>query len=151
MIKRDCGYWWPAGEVDARYVILRDVDEAVRAVLGLVPGRSCIVQAGANVGVYPLALAAHFDKVVTAEPDPINHACLIQNLEERTDAIAPFYAAFGDAPGDCRTVEVSPRNCGAHRIEAGGDTPVITIDSLGLDACDAIWLDIEGYLSLIHI
>ena len=35
-------------------------------------------------------------------------------------------------------------NCGTHKVIAGDSVEVRTVDGLGLDACDLIWLDIEG-------
>jgi len=78
----------------------------------------------------------------------VNVRCLWKNLAardvfKRVDARA---AAFGADVGTCQSVVVSPNNCGAHRIEPGaGRTPILPIDALGLIACDAIWLDVEGY------
>ena len=66
------GWWWPESDVRARPVITGDCDAAIAELLPHIGGRSCIVQAGGNVGVYPIALAKHFDRVVTVEPDPEN-------------------------------------------------------------------------------
>lgn len=147
MIVQKTGWWWPEDDTAARFVIINDVDDAVRRLLAHIPGRDCIVQAGANVGVYPLALADHFQRVVTAEPDPENFDCLSRNLAARDslDRVVSFQAAFGESVNSCKMIEVSTGNCGAHRIELGGAIPVLNIDSLALTACDAIWLDVEGY------
>jgi len=146
MIAQQDGIWWPEGEISGRHVIIRDVDEAVRKLLTHVPGRELIIQAGANVGVYPLALADHFQRVVTAEPDPVNFDCLSRNLDARDslNRVVPFQVAFGECVDSCKVIEVSTGNCGAHRIELGGTIPVLNIDALAFTACDAIWLDIEG-------
>lgn len=140
------GLWWPVADTDARYVILRDRDPDISRLLPHIPGRACIVQAGANVGVYALELAKHFASVVTAEPDPTNYECLKRNLAEHGgDRITALHAAFGEREGGCETVVVKPNNCGAHRVTfEHGQTPVWTIDGLELTACDAIWLDVEG-------
>lgn len=141
------GLWWPADDTDAHPVITADCPPALRAILGHIRGRDLIVQAGANVGTYPLALADHFQTVVTAEPDPVNFACLVKNLAARDSLrrVQAYDAAFGEAAGGCVPIEVQPRNCGAHRVSFGdGPIPVITIDSLNLRACDCIWLDVEG-------
>lgn len=143
------GLWWPADDKVARRKILHDVEPAMRQMLPHIDGRDCIVQAGGNVGVYALALADHFRRVVTAEPDPVNAGCLARNLAARDTfkRIEAHAVALGAEAGDCRMVEVEPGNCGAHRIEpaAGFGIPVLRIDDLGLAACDAIWLDVEGY------
>lgn len=141
------GWWWPADDVDARHVVMRDWQSDIAALLPYIRGRDVIVQAGGNVGVYPLALADHFQRVVTCEPDPTNYACLVKNLEARDSLkrVERYPAAFGAANGVCAPVEVKARNCGAHRVDFDrGEIPVITIDSLPLEACDCIWLDCEG-------
>lgn len=145
IVQRD-GMWWPEDDVRARPVILRDVNESVARLLAHVEGRDLIVQAGGNVGVYPLALADYFQRVVTAEPDPENADCLMRNLKARDslNRVTAYVGAFGEAEGGCKVVEVEKNNCGAHRIERGGPIPLITIDSLSLPHCDAIWLDCEG-------
>lgn len=146
MITQIDGWWWPEADRRARPVIVGDAGEAVASILKHIEGRTCIVQAGGNVGVYPLALADHFRRVITAEPDPINAQCLWKNLAARDTfkRVDARQAAFGPEIGDCAMVEVEPDNCGAHRVEAGGKIVVLPIDALGLLACDAIWLDVEG-------
>lgn len=141
------GLWWPADDQAARPVITRDCAPAIAQLVAHIPGRDLIVQAGANVGLYPLALADRFQRVLTAEPDGVNWACLVRNLEAR-DSLGRIEAhgvAFGASAGVCAPLEVHPHNCGAHRVNFGkGEVPVRTIDSFDLPACDAIWLDIEG-------
>jgi FkbM family methyltransferase len=141
------GFWWPGDDLKARDVITRDCEPAVAAFLKHFSGRDLIVQAGANVGVYPLALARHFNAVYTAEPDPANYECLKRNLAEHDpgERIVALWAAFGETEGGCTPLVVEAANCGAHRVNfAKGTIPVWTIDGLELTACDAIWLDIEG-------
>jgi FkbM family methyltransferase len=145
------GWWWPASDERARPVLTREVGPAVEWLLSHVPGRELIVQAGGNVGLFPLALADHFATVVTAEPDPANFHCLIKNLSERPTQ-AGFEAhcvAFSDGHGWGDIVEAEPGNCGAHRMAyrpamQPGPVRVLPIDALHLSACDAIWLDCEG-------
>lgn len=139
------GWHWPDADRDARGVIMRDAAPDIAAFIAHVPGRKCIVQAGANVGVYPVALAGIFEHVYTVEPDVENYQCLNSNLLARdVPNITYQWAAFGEGPGSCKVKVVSPSNCGAHRVEPGGTIPVITIDDLNVNP-DAIWLDVEGY------
>lgn len=142
------GLWWPMADVSAREVILRDCPRDVAALLAHVPGRDLIVQAGGNVGVYPLALAEHFLGVLTWEADQVNFSCLRRNLALGDEglSIGAFAAAVGEVDGACDTVVVERGNCGAHRVEfrPNGKTKVRPIDSVRPTACDAIWLDIEG-------
>jgi FkbM family methyltransferase len=147
MITQLDGWWWPEADRRARPVILRDVATDVPRLLRHIEGRTCIVQAGGNVGVYPIALADYFRRVITAEPDPENVACLWRNIAARDvfKRVDARQAAFGEDVSACRVVVVEEDNVGAHRIEIGGDVVVLPIDLIGLLACDAIWLDVEGF------
>jgi FkbM family methyltransferase len=111
-------------------------------VLPLVKEKRVCVQAGGNVGVYPLALAKVFDRVITFEPDSDNLNCLITNAS-RPD-IDIHWAALGSEVGTCGVLRIDKDNCGSHKTLPGTAVPVLTIDGLNLDQCDLIWLDIEG-------
>jgi hypothetical protein len=102
------GWWWPEADRRARGVILRDVVTDVPRVLGHIEGRACIVQAGGNVGVYPLALADHFRRVITFEPDAENAACLWRNLAARDvfKRVDARQAALGEDISSCRMAPV---------------------------------------------
>lgn len=147
MIHQVNGLWWPTADTEARRVIVHDCPGSIDALLKYIPGRDCIVQAGGNVGVYPLALTDHFRKVITFEPDPVNGECLKLNLQARDSfhRVTALTAAVGAELGVCEPVAVDANNCGAHRVDyAKGSVPVWTIDQVPLSAVDAIWLDIEG-------
>lgn len=145
IIQRD-GWWVPDSDRRGFPVFIGDVNESVGRILTHIKGRNCIVQAGACLGIYPVALADFFQRVVTVEPDPENADCMRKNVKARDTfgRIIMHEAALSDRIGGCKMVEVEPDNCGAHRIDRDGAIPTITIDALGLDHCDAIWLDIEG-------
>lgn len=140
--------WWPKADTAARRVILRDLDKSLPALLAHTEGRGCVVQAGGNVGSYPIALADHFRQVVTAEPDPLNYECLVRNLQahDTMKRVTALNAAFGEHMGHCTPIEVEAGNCGAHRVAFANDgtVPVWAIDTLPLTGCDLIALDIEG-------
>jgi FkbM family methyltransferase len=143
-------WWWPEDDTEAEAVILRECEHAVPWLLGHVTGRECIVQAGGNVGVYAVALRKHFKIVQTAEPDPTNLQCLVRNLlQNSNDGVVKVYPGGLWSENLLGSIHVhQPGNCGAHQVrpEPRGEntTSLATIDSLGLTACDAIWLDIEG-------
>ncbi len=141
------GWYWPVEDRDCRPAMLREAEPAVATYLRHTEGRECVVQAGGCIGVFPVMLADHFRKVVTFEPDPMNFACLSRNVDARDSLrrVKATNAALGDRAGLCSMDHAFEGNVGAHRIVLGGDIPVLTIDSLGLDACDGIFLDIEGY------
>lgn len=148
MIQHD-GMWWPDGDKRARPIIVGDCGRDVRFVLDYVKGRDCIVQAGGNVGVYALALADHFQQVITFEPDPANYECLRKNLEARDafNRVTEIYAGLGAEEGRCQPIVVEADNCGAHRVgpSRSGSVALVALDSLNLRKCDAIWLDVEGF------
>jgi hypothetical protein len=71
-----------------------------------------------------------------------------RNIEARDSLkrVSAWHCAFGAEAGHCGVEVVERDNCGAHRIVLGGGyTPVMRIDDLGLAACDAILLDVEGH------
>jgi FkbM family methyltransferase len=141
MIQRD-GFWWPKDD-DWCYRVIHSEVPDVDFAIDLTKGSKVAVQAGGNVGVWAVHLAKQFDKVVTVEPDALNYACLVRNVPANVEHRR---AGFGDKPGSISLVQVKG-NAGAHYVDAvrPGDIPIITIDSLGLDACDLLILDIEGH------
>ena len=111
-------------------------------VLPLVKEKRVCVQAGGNVGVYPLALAKAFDQVITFEPDADNYDCLSVNADQSN--IQRWWGALGAEPGQCDVLRIDTDNCGSHKTVKGAAVWVETIDNIPLEACDLIWLDIEG-------
>lgn len=115
---------------------------AAQSIAGLAADHRVVVQAGGCAGLWPLALAHYFDRVVTCEPAPDNFDCLAANIADR-----PNIAAFGCALGDTvRSVSLTrPKaQAGLWRVDGDGDTPMTTIDVLVDGPVDAIVLDVEG-------
>lgn len=138
LIERN-GFWWPANDGWCHKVIheeLSDLDAAVK----LTRGKFVAVQAGGNVGVWASHLAKTFGLVVTVEPDATNYECLKRNVPSN---VQHQRAGFGAEKGGFGLVNVEG-NAGAHYAKPEGDIPVVTIDGLGLGACDLIVLDVEG-------
>lgn len=145
------GWWWPAADTDARGVITADCQPSIRALLKHVPGRAVIVQAGGNIGLYPLTLAEHFDEVWSFEPHPTNYECFRRNWEAHPlkAHVNIVQAGLGETYDKARMFEVQASNCGAHRIEFSKVTPdnavtIMALDSVPLHALDCLWLDVEG-------
>lgn len=132
------GFQWPDTRKAA--AVLRDAGNIERWLAHLDRRRQC-VQAGACVGVFPKALAAHFAEVYTAELAPDNFACLLKNGMPAN--VHAFGAALGEAPG--RTGMQRERLPISHYVAAGNDIPVLAIDGWNLPSCDLIALDVEGY------
>lgn len=151
MTQYPSGLWVPDGEVWLA-VSERAQRTAARQYATMLPPerRRLVVQAGGNVGIFPQELAKTFARVITAEPDPKNFACLARNTEKMSN-IGRFELALGTTGGKTEIVHVAD-NCGRSHISANlsansGDAPatVWPIDDFELDECDLIQLDVEGY------
>ena len=118
------------------------------AYLRHVTARNVVVQAGGNCGLYPRLFSQYFQTVYTFEPDPLNFHCLVNNCQR--DNVIKINAALGDVFGLVRVKRAGMSNVGMHTVTKEGSdfpniTPQFTIDSLGLETCDLIQLDVEGY------
>lgn len=139
--------WWPEADIQGKRNIAADAMMNMGKLLSHVERRGTAVQAGGNVGLYPLALGHVFRTVHTFEPEAENYNCLLANLKRhpRSGEIISHYAALGEAPGGCRLTMNIPVNTGTYRVDGPGEIPMLTIDGLGLKECDLIWLDVEGW------
>jgi FkbM family methyltransferase len=136
-IKSDNGAWdGPKSDWETSHVA---------AIRDLVTDWSVCVQAGGNQGMYPRLLSEMFGRVYTFEPDPLNFYCLVDNCQK--DNIYKMQAALGAQPGLVRINRGPMTNTGTHTVSADGvcTVPMVTIDSLQLDSCGFIMLDIERY------
>lgn len=104
--------------------------------------RRSVVQAGGHVGIFPAKLAETFKRVYTFEPEYENFECLVRNAGGRN--IFPMRALVGDVRVP-RALRINRTSTGGHSVGAAGDIPMLRIDDLGLQDCDAIMLDLEGY------
>lgn len=140
------GVWWPSADNQASNIILQELLDLPQILKHVPVSNGVCVQAGGNVGLWPRELAKHFARVWSFEPDPVNFKCMNKNLENVLN-VHMHQAALGDnhrQAGLVRDVE----NCGAYYIDenpANASFTVTTIDSLKLDRCELILLDIEGY------
>ncbi len=137
------GRWTPVGSEKAwdRYANrAKDMSLAVQ----MCPKRRIAVQAGGNIGAWPVWLSKRFQQVLTFEPEKVNYDCLIRNVEPYAN-IETYNAALSDRVGEaflnvCRSI-------GSHHVSATGSQAVklLTIDSFNLEALDYIVLDVEGF------
>jgi FkbM family methyltransferase len=123
--------------------------------------RACAVQAGANIGVFPLYLAQCFERVITFEPSINARDDFCDNAPGRLYPTIELHdAALGaepgrgflhawrrnGKPGHSGTYHVTLDNVRAPGGALGGaEVAVETIDQLGLKSCGLIYLDIEGF------
>lgn len=124
------------------YMIRRvtDVDVAVE----FCRKTAVAVQAGGNIGLWPLRLAKFFSTIHTFEPVPHIFGALSRNIQHTSGLVA--YNRLLSAPG-VASVPFSVRPGGVSRVDMQGTQMVeaTTIDQLELPACDAIFLDVEGH------
>lgn len=142
----DFGCWWPdydhKPEACFRRVMqcIADMDPAVEACRA----HRVAVQAGGHAGLWPRRLAQKFQAVFTFEPDLALFSCLMKNCGGAANVYAQG-KALGAFEGE---VMLRPAvSAGSWRVDPAGTVPaaVTTIDFLHLAACDAIFLDVEGY------
>lgn len=173
--RADFDAFWPnydhAPETCFRFVQrgLADADLAAR----MCRHRRVAVQAGAHAGFWPRRLGTMFRKVYAFEPEPILFECArlnlkrwrVENVDLRPDALG---AAIGDAQlqghrsaggwfisepdlltGDPAMAQRPFDFKNPLPVDGATDqrvaVKVTTIDALNLAACDAIYLDVEGY------
>tara|TARA_R110000868_G_scaffold411243_1_gene702510 strand:- start:3639 stop:4289 length:651 start_codon:yes stop_codon:yes gene_type:complete len=136
------GWLWPRGDQHTWDAVWHEVRSELPVLLSLVPKKGVVVQAGGNGGIWVRELAAHFGRVYTYEPDPINFRCLVHNCPFPN--VVFTNGAVGDKTDFLKMRHING-NPGAAQVESGGIIPVHRIDNLGLDACDLLQLDIEGF------
>lgn len=103
-----------------------------------------VVQAGGCQGMYPRLFSEMFGRVYTFEPDPLNFFVLTLNCQREN--IIKMQTALGAENKLITVSRNSPQNYGMHTIsEKQQFIPMIKLDTLNLDACDFIQLDVEGY------
>ena len=140
----DIKLWWV--DPDARAHIgydyaMRHIPDMDMAIALCDQHRSC-VQAGCYVGLWPRALSQVFQHVLTFEPEPSLYEASGLNLVNYSNVrLFPF--ALGAAHG---FLPVQKDNQGMLRYaqDSNQSTPMVHIDSLELNDCDALFLDVEG-------
>jgi FkbM family methyltransferase len=141
---------WPAlqGSPEALKWNMRDLS-TIDAVLGLVAGRTCCVQAGGNLGVFGKYLAKSFGSVLTFEPSPELFPKMVANAPELN--ILRFQAALGETPNMVGTTcrRRGNKKAGIHEglthIDGPGIVPTIRLDDFHLPVLDLLYLDLEGF------
>lgn len=142
---------WPVrsfmGSYDALKWNRRDLPQ-LDAIVALTRGRTAVIQAGGNLGVFPKRLAASFQTVYTFEPAADLFEILMHNAPE------PNIVKFQAAVGDERTLvglsrirrDGKPDNHeGITHVSGPGTIPTLRIDDLQLPVCDLVQLDTEGW------
>lgn len=136
------GWVWPKSDTNCWNYMNRYPDTP-KKIAEMVKNKGIMVQAGGNCGFYVKQYAELFKKVYTFEPDPLNFFCLNQNVCSYN--VIKLQCCVGNQ-NNLINVSHNPQNVGKnHVIFDDKKYPTLLIDDLGLDACDLIHLDIEGY------
>ena len=141
-LERVNGLLWPKYDTECRKVAFDDTGGLTIAYAHVRDWR-VVVQAGGNCGTWPRLLVERFGTVYTFEPDPVNFHCLVNNCPYGN--VIKLQAGLGSGRESPSSLDRYVGNCGAHQLGDAGQYPVITIDSLKLQSCGLIYLDIEGF------
>lgn len=137
------GWWWPTSDQNC-WNYLNQYNDVPKKCASYVKDKNVVVQAGGNCGFYVKQYANMFKTVYTFEPNSLNFLCLNKNVEDEN--VIKIQSCLGS---NNELVGMRDRsNIGRHHIikDAKQKTiPTLTIDNLGLDECNLIHLDIEGF------
>lgn len=134
-----------------REVFLKD-DYRLRALRGQRLG--CVIDLGANIGIFAARIAPQADRVLAFEPIPATYRRLERSMEAYPHVEAFCQAVAGRA-GNLRLYRpVDERHTVLHtvrqRYEYSGhdDVPAVTLDDVfgehGVERCDLLKMDVEG-------
>lgn len=139
--------WWVTLDKKAFKYPLAELIKDHSKFLSNTLGRKLVIQAGGNCGLYARFYGNYFEKVYTFEPQSNNYNCLSLNCQGEKYVL--FKQGLGKEitkadlfhPSDKRS------NMGIWKIKdnVNGNIEIVTIDSLDLEYCNLIHLDIEGY------
>ena len=138
-------YWeWP--NYDKKLLQVFDWVKDCQKAIDLCEKHNLVIQAGGATGVWPAYLAGYFDNVIAVEPETDNYRCMEYNLEGMSN-VSCIHAALSNEAGHCslNNDATEAENCGTWYVVDGKDIRLITIDSLNVNACDLICLDVEGH------
>ncbi len=143
--------WWPefeGAEKMYRYMIKRvtDIDVTLKRCKSI----GVCVQAGGHVGMWARRLAKYFEEVNVFEPVPELFECLERNTGY-LPSVFPHNVCLGETNGETKLTVLPSGRSNLLGLVKGDDilreliVPVVTIDSLALVRCDAIFLDVERH------
>jgi len=161
------GWVWPEHDVMFNY-FATEIVKYKRGYQDHCRDFKVAIQAGGHCGVFPRIMSSVFETVYTFEPDGYSFHCLVNNCQ--LDNIKKFNAALG-----AKHEMVYQKYRGQHNVGVNnysrpieGQVPImevrdvthideialvnipqIRIDDLGLQNCNLIHLDVEGYEGFI--
>lgn len=143
------GMYWPAYEEKPFYrynKFLENINDMDFAA-SLCKKKRVAVQAGGHIGLWPRKLKKlGFQQVIAFEPDEYCFECLHENVS----SVTSYNLALGNEEKEIELYYVKPKQSGrvtCNKKEGAESFKVlqVTIDSLDLDNCDLLCLDVEGH------
>ena len=116
-------------------------------ILKNIPLKQTFIDVGANVGVWSIHMASHFDNVISYEPSNRNRECLEINCENKTEI---RNVALSNFNGEAQFHE-EIKNCGNSKlwnekqVEGLYNVPVKKLDDENIQNCSLIKMDVQGY------
>lgn len=152
-----------AADAMGRYLFKRGAHEPelthfVQHHVQIRPG-GVFLDIGANLGWYSLLLAKRFPsaRIHAYEPEPQNHALLLENVRRNSCAnVTVHQVAVSATSGEQQFYPHADKNLGRHSLLPINDLPPITVRTVRLDdhlatlgiapeEVDLVKIDIEGY------
>lgn len=148
MIKQVGGWWLPLDELHLTQYIEQHGEyqrEHRRRALAQLPRGGHAIDCGAHVGTWLGDLCEHFRWVWAIEPRGIHRECLERNMRDQGHTNYTLCSVLaGSGQGQAGLCEYSG-NSGHTHWQPQGEIPVIALDTLGVDQCRFIKIDVEGY------
>lgn len=143
------GHYWPKFDTTMiQYLSENDrLNEPFKVSQYCKNKRLCL-QAGGNVGIYPMLFSKIFDNVITFEPEPLNFECMNLNIQNYNIKNITSYQALLGNENRKVALQICSNNCGAHNVGKEieeGNISMLKIDDLNLQNLDLIVLDVEGF------
>ena len=107
-----------------------------------VKNKNVVVTAGGHVGLYVRFYSKVFKTVYAFEPEPLHFYCMVNNCD--TVNVVKIQAGLSDTNKLVKMSGVSPMSLQIQENDPEAYIPTFTIDSLALEECDLIQLDIEN-------
>jgi len=117
-------------------------------VLPHIKAADWVLDIGANIGTHTVEYAKVVGQggmVLAFEPTPVAFACLLVNTRDFPQVDARMQAVgFIDGLTE---MNIDPLNCGGSHVASltGNFVKQVTVDSLALNRCDFIKIDVEGF------
>ena len=140
---KEGGWYWPADDMHSFKEQKKNLD-LYDAIAPYLRGNKMMIQAGGNCGLLLNTFVDKFETIYTFEPESLNFYCLNQNVTSENVIKMQACLGYERTPVNVKHLD-NWKDIGGSHVSGAGKIPMISIDSLNLDGCDLIQLDVEGY------